>query len=146
MNHAEPFPSLPDMFDEMPAPGEPVTDRRPYLREEAPNEFVIQGVGYLPVMDRIWETFFLAGFGDRGQEDYPAWRDRFLSRAGADSFTPEMVAGMTHSDCRYLLRAIQRAERFCDGAWAEAHAQGLFHALARRLMELAGGDKRKAGP
>ena len=133
------------MLDQMPAPGEPVTDGRPYLREEAPNEFVVQGVGYLPVMYRSWETFFRAGFGDRGQEDYPEWRDRFLQAAGASSFTPEMVAGMTRQDCRYLLRTIQRGERFCDGAWASAHAQGLFHAIARRLMELAKREDEAAG-
>lgn len=49
---------------------------------------------------------------------------------------------MSKAECFYLLRMIQRSERFCDGAWGEAHKQDLFHAIARRLMDLAGGDKR----
>ena len=138
----EPYPSLPHMLDEMPAPGEPITDGRPYLKEEAPNEYVIRGVGYLPAMDRIWATFWQVGFADKGQFDYPKWRDRFLAEHEAECFTPDLVAGMSRNDCHYLLRLIQRAERFGDGSWASAHEQGLFHAIARRLMELAGGDKR----
>ena len=143
---AEPYPSLPHMLDEMPAPGEPITDGRPYLKEEAPNEYVIQGVGYLPAMGRIWATFRLVGFRKEGQYDYGQWRDAWLKRWGADCFTPEQVAEMSRADCHYLLRTIERGERFCDGAWASAHEQGLFHAVARRLMQLAGGDKRKVGP
>ena len=92
----------------MPAPGEPVTDGRPYLREEAPNEFVVQGVGYLPVMYRIWETFFRAGFGDRGQEDYLEWRDHFLRAAGAYMDAEVAVDAKPGQGLRYLCRRKMR--------------------------------------
>ena len=134
--------SLPELLERMPAAGEPITDGKPYMREEAPGEYVIQGVGYLPMVDRIWATFRTAGFPTEGQFEYGAWLDAWLDKAGADRLSVGHVATMTREDCYNLLRFIERAERFGDGAWQAAHQDGLFHAIARRLIELAGGDKR----
>jgi hypothetical protein len=124
------------MLDQMPAWDEPVTEGRPYLRQEGPGEYVIQGSAYLPVMDRIWATFAQAGFPYEGQYDYLSWCRRFLEEAKAEWFTPGLVATMSRDECFYLLRTIQRKERFCDGAWAAEYRGELFHALARRLIEL----------
>lgn len=135
---------------ELPAPGEPITDRRPYLKAEAPDQYVIQGAGYLPVMDRLWKAFRAAGFPVDGQYQYGRWvddwvRDHPQPDPKWDIPHPEQVAIMSREDCFNYLRFIQRQERFGDGLWAGAHEVGLFHALAERLIELGGGDKRDAG-
>ena len=137
MTEFDDYWSLPELLDRMPAPGEAVTDGSPYMRETGPGEYVIQGVGYLPMMDRIWATFRTAGFPTEGQFEYGAWRDAWLAKAGAETFTPEQIATMTREDCHNLLRMIERAERFGDGAWQEAHWAGWFHAIARRMVGLA---------
>lgn len=132
------------MLAELPPPGLPITDGRPYLREEITGEFVVQGIGYLPLIDRIWATFRRAGFPDGGRAGYRGWHESFLAEHGGDAVAPQQVAAMSRNDCMFMLTFIYRGERFCDGMWCEAYRDGFFHALAMRLMELAGGDMRSS--
>jgi hypothetical protein len=85
---------------------------------------------YKPAMDRLWSAFASAGFHGR-PADYNAW----LARTDAP-FDPGRIATMDRPDLMMLLLAIQRGERFCDGHWGAMLRDGIFLAIARRLLAL----------
>ena len=91
---------------------------------------------YGPVIDRLWAAFAAAGFPEMGQQDYMAVMSRWRAAHAVQRVAPAHVGQMDRETCFNLLREIQRSERFCDGAWLGAWREGLFHAVAERLVAL----------
>ena len=141
MSRAPDFGPLRAVLKDMPPPAAPATTGDPYLRQEAENEWVIQGPHYLPFIDELWAAFRAAGFPEIGQVHYISYLDEWVrqhppSNPEWDLPEPAQVAMMSREDCFNLLRYIERGERFGDGLWSAAHGIGWFHAIAERLIEL----------
>lgn len=95
------------------------------------------GTAYVPAIDRWWEAFRAAGFPDVGQQAYSERIEHYCAARSIDGIEPRHVPEMDRETVLNLLRLIQREERFCDGAWADWYRRGLFHAIARRLIDLS---------
>jgi len=85
---------------------------------------------YTEAMERLWTLFAAAGCDFR-PADYVAWLDRQES-----PYDPASIAEMGRPDLAMLLLAIRRGERFCDGQWPAMLGQGVFLAIARRMLAL----------
>ena len=94
---------------------------------------------YHPGIDRLFKRFHAGEFGFACEDrDYHRGLDRHgtigtLEREGAAG-----IARMDEEECLLLLRFFDRQERFCDGARAAAHEQGLLHAVLERLIVIDG--------
>jgi hypothetical protein len=96
----------------------------------ADGSFVNGYCDYKSAMDRLWSAFAAAGLDSR-PADYNEW----LQRTEAP-FDPDRIARMDEADLNMLLLAIRRGERFCDGHWAAMVRDGVFLAIAHRLLAL----------
>lgn len=63
-----------------------------------------------------------------------AWR-----KANGGTLTIAQVGDLDRHTLFNALRAVQRSERFCDGAWEGAFRDGMLHALARAAITMEGG-------
>ena len=91
---------------------------------------------YTPTIPTFWDAVDAGGW-PVDTLDYPtvmaAWR-----QAHGSALRVEQVVGMDRHTLFNALRAVQRGERFCDGAW-EAFRNGVLHAMARAVIALEGG-------
>ena len=97
------------------------------------------GTSYCRAIDAWWEAFAAAGFPGAGQHDYSTRIEAYCATHGIeDGIELRHVAAMDRDSLLNLLRLIQREERFCDGAWADWHRRGMFHAIAERCVAIVG--------
>lgn len=75
----------------------------------------------------LYETGIVAGF------DWPRWMAERGRRLRED---PAELAGASLEDCRRLLTAVVRADRFAGGGLFAALQSGEVHAVLRRVAEL----------
>lgn len=132
---ADEAPALDDVILELEALASGDVEPEHYYRWVAPTPLadgsVLNGYcDYMPAMDRLWSAFADSGYEPR-PANYIAWLDR-----AETPFDPGRIARMDKADLRMLLLAIRRHERFCDGHWTAMLRDGIFLAIARRILAI----------
>jgi hypothetical protein len=91
-----------------------------------------------PGLAQFFEAFNAGAFGfaERDRDYLPAleeWQASF----GRDPTDAANVALFDRETCLLMIRRIDRAERFSEGAWMASKRSGLLSAIIERLIALA---------
>jgi hypothetical protein len=91
-----------------------------------------------PTLVRFFEAFDAGAFGfaERDRDYLPAL-ETWQEKLGRDPVDPASVELFDHETCLLMLRRIDRAERFSEGAWTASKESGLLSAIVERLIALA---------
>jgi hypothetical protein len=91
-----------------------------------------------PVLVRFFEAFNAGAFGfaKRDRDYIPALED-WQAKFGRDPTDVANVELLDRETCLLILRRIDRAERFSEGAWRASRESGLLNAIVERLIALS---------
>lgn len=91
-----------------------------------------------PALAHFFEAFNAGAFGFAKQDrDYVPALEKWQKKFGRDPVDPANVEFFDRDTCLLMLRRIDRAERFSEGAWMVSKESGLLSAIVERLIALA---------
>lgn len=108
------------------------------MRPDGTRETVMPWPVYTATIADYWTALDAAGWGGVDTRDYMAVTQAWRAANGGEAIDAGQLGRMDRTTLFNTLRSYNRAERFCDGAWASVFGDGRLHAGAQAVLTLPG--------